>query len=893
MNQKLPCKLSREDVAQLEVGQTQVSRGLAGFLTVFFLMAIFLVPLIQLGCGHSELLVRWREGWRGLPVSQVWDIVRIARGGVRTWRTSDLSLYERILSVNRILLKEMEQFEIRLQEGSWLTQLVLPPVQYALSQCFGIGNEKTYLGQGEWLFYRPGIEYLTGQGFLPARSFRGGAGLGEEIPPSRSSDPITAIVRFRDQLAARGIQLVILPVPGKASVHPDRFSPVLDAGVGVLQNPDYERFEQELTARGVHVVPADRMLAEWTGRSGQPAYLATDTHWTPDAMRHVAEGVALTIRPLLSTPRIEPIHSSSQAQVENLGDLGVMLKQPDSRGWPRREYVTIYPVNEIVSGAKWKADPAAEVLLLGDSYCNIYSLESMRWGTGAGFAEHLSLALELPVDTILRNDNGAYATRELLVRDLARGTDRLAGKKVLIWEFAQRELAQGDWKQLDLVLAPPRLMGERGLQELTGAHTRVVWMEAVDPSSTDVLGDGAGFRLMGLDTEDGRGVREIVSGPISCRKPLITPDGRHVVFTDAPRGKTMIVNWDGSDLRELAEGYAAGANLDPGRGSQWIYGIRGPLNPSNGAGSPMVRYELNRPWNQEIVWDLTEVNLDNFQISQDGSMAAGLFPWPHAGIVDLKSKTLTRIGRGCWTSFAPDNSYIAWFFDGAHRNLMMANAITGSTWAVPISHAPGTLGYEVYHPRWSNHTRFFGMTGPYKAGGGNDRIGAGGKEVEIYVGRFSADLHRVERWARVTMNTAPELFPDVWIDPLTEPAFDVSDVDPAHVTEDAVARGPAVVEARLKGITPVPTIESIAPYRQALVVYEYEVLRVHSGDDPGPRITVHHWAIRDERSVAPRWTVGETVLLVLEPFEGRLDLQGERVVNEIPDQGMPMFYAVN
>jgi alginate O-acetyltransferase complex protein AlgJ len=29
------------------------------------------------------------------------------------------------------------------------------------------------------------------------------------------------------------------------------------------------------------------------------------------------------------------------------------------------------------------------------------------------------------------------------------GEDRLAGKRVLIWEFASRELSVGDWKPID------------------------------------------------------------------------------------------------------------------------------------------------------------------------------------------------------------------------------------------------------------------------------------------------------------------------------------------------------------------------------------------------------------------------------------------------------------
>lgn len=74
----------------------------------------------------------------------------------------------------------------------------------------------------------------------------------------------------------------------------------------------------------------------------------------------------------------------------------------------------------------------------------------MGWGKSAGLAEQLSYQLHLPVDAILRNDAGAHATREMLAKDLAQGHDRLAGKKLVVWEFAMRELSVGDWKIIDL-----------------------------------------------------------------------------------------------------------------------------------------------------------------------------------------------------------------------------------------------------------------------------------------------------------------------------------------------------------------------------------------------------------------------------------------------------------
>ena len=96
----------------------------------------------------------------------------------------------------------------------------------------------------------------------------------------------------------------------------------------------------------------------------------------------------------------------------------------------------------------------AEILLLGDSFTNIFSLHAMGWGESAGLAEHLSQALAQPLDLIARNSDGAFATRQILQKELAAGRDRMKGKKVLIWEFAVRELAFGDWKHIPLETAP-------------------------------------------------------------------------------------------------------------------------------------------------------------------------------------------------------------------------------------------------------------------------------------------------------------------------------------------------------------------------------------------------------------------------------------------------------
>jgi alginate O-acetyltransferase complex protein AlgJ len=92
------------------------------------------------------------------------------------------------------------------------------------------------------------------------------------------------------------------------------------------------------------------------------------------------------------------------------------------------------------------------VLVVGDSFSNVYSLGPMGWGESAGLVEQLSAAMQRPVDAVLRNNAAAHAGRKMLARELVHGRDRLAGKRVVIWEFAARELAFGDWRLVDLTL---------------------------------------------------------------------------------------------------------------------------------------------------------------------------------------------------------------------------------------------------------------------------------------------------------------------------------------------------------------------------------------------------------------------------------------------------------
>jgi alginate O-acetyltransferase complex protein AlgJ len=130
-----------------------------------------------------------------------------------------------------------------------------------------------------------------------------------------------------------------------------------------------------------------------------------------------------------------------------------MLKVPKTESLFRPQQVNTHQVT--LGDTLWRGYAASNVLLLGDSFTNIYSMQAMGWGESSGFAEHLSRALGQDIDVIARNSDGAFATRELLQYDLAHGRDRLAGKKVVVWEFAARELSSGNWKLIPLQVRQP------------------------------------------------------------------------------------------------------------------------------------------------------------------------------------------------------------------------------------------------------------------------------------------------------------------------------------------------------------------------------------------------------------------------------------------------------
>jgi alginate O-acetyltransferase complex protein AlgJ len=438
---KTSLQRTREEIARREVGHTTIGRWTAWVLSVQFVLVVAGVPLSEIL--HDRLNPEAADNLSS-------RLSRLVATIFSPTGTETAPMLSQIVSGNRTLIQELERFGDGAEDATVLATTLRPQTQYLLADV-GAGNEQTYPGRRPWLFYREGMDYLTEPGFLEAIQLarRGAPGdLGDTVQP----DPRPAILQLKADLDARGIQLVVMPTPVKPTIHPEHFTRRFEDREDPLRPASYTTFIRELEDRGVLVFDAAPALAEAKCRTGQAQYLSTDTHWRPEALELVGARLADFIARHVDLPPTQPAgYISEELEVTNLGDIARMLDLPEEQSRYPSERIRLRQIQTADRGL-WQPSRSADVLLLGDSFSNIYSLAEMNWGESAGLAEQLSFLMQRPLDRIVQNADGAFATREQLGRELASGRDRLAGKRLVIFQFAERELAIGDWKLVDLSL---------------------------------------------------------------------------------------------------------------------------------------------------------------------------------------------------------------------------------------------------------------------------------------------------------------------------------------------------------------------------------------------------------------------------------------------------------
>ena len=315
------------------------------------------------------------------------------------------------------------------------------------------------------------------------------------------------------------------------------------------------------------------------------------------------------------------------------------------------------------------------------------------------------------------------------------------------------------------------------IEAITGAHTRLVWSEAQSRGRSDTFSHGMDQTLNGIDTRDGLGERTIIGTHGNYSRPLLTSDGETILYsvrgTVRKNGKKDFVasiyrtDWNGSPPVELAQGYVVDSWRDPATSVEWVYCVRKFVSvhgPSLVA-KQLWRFRLDSPKTAEVLYEDSRITPDNIQLSRDGRMACGQFPWPQGGILHLdgRAPAVQKLLNGCWTSLAPDQSGVCWIFDGNHTGATLFAGGGARSWHLPFD-PPSARHGESYHPRWSNHPRFTVLTGPYVAKGAGDMaVHSDDDHPDVFLGRLDEGAERFEAWVKVTKTGLSKAYPDAWI----------------------------------------------------------------------------------------------------------------------------------
>ena len=402
------------------------------------------------------------------------------------------SLVRAFLAVKRYGVwtsRYLRAFEKKVEDENALVLAVRPRYQLAVWNIFNDPGEKVVLGAAgncigkscgrdnaetadKWLFYRQDVEFLVQPSPLDARS-------------AKLDNPVQAILKFRDQLKAKGVELLVVITPGKPSIYPERLTGAsatagADAGIEVagLNGAGHGKIILDSLAKlGLNTVDLYTPLlsAKQDDATLGPLYLNDDTHWTPRGAELAAAEISKRVREMADAGIVNIGEESmnyvaSDSIADRMGDVGemsglnkfgafkvqkvtghvVMQQEVSERTEPPADSLADSTVVDSTvvydtTKAPFKDDfRKAKILILGDSFSRIYQTDSP---VNAGWIAHFAKNIGRPVASIV-SDGGAST----LVREkLARKAGVLKGKKLLIWEFVERDLRFGaeGWKDVE------------------------------------------------------------------------------------------------------------------------------------------------------------------------------------------------------------------------------------------------------------------------------------------------------------------------------------------------------------------------------------------------------------------------------------------------------------
>jgi alginate O-acetyltransferase complex protein AlgJ len=250
------------------------------------------------------------------------------------------------------------------------------------------------------------------------------------------TDPLPIIQEYASALKVLGVDLLLVPVPTKASIYPDKLALDLTPADATSQ----KAFLDKIASTGIQVTDLETLFRQHRiDHPEESLFCATDSHWSPLGAELAAKAVAthLASLPSISTAQKTPFTTSIPETLQFHGDL---LTDPEKASTPP-ELLPIRKVSPATSGP-------SPVLVIGDSHCQVFRTGGPMLATDAGFIDHLAAALSLPIEDISSQASGADQPRADIARRTVKEPDFWSSRKVVVWLFTAREFTQGKWRTI-------------------------------------------------------------------------------------------------------------------------------------------------------------------------------------------------------------------------------------------------------------------------------------------------------------------------------------------------------------------------------------------------------------------------------------------------------------
>jgi alginate O-acetyltransferase complex protein AlgJ len=271
---------------------------------------------------------------------------------------------------------------------------------------------------------------------------------------------IGVMADYASQVRGLGCDVIVVPVPPKALVYPDKV--VRKAKIPVKRkvvprlDSSWVAALKALESRGmttVDLLPV--FLAHRGDKEGAP-YTQTGNTWSPRGVQLAAEAVAAAVKRSRAAKVAGSVQgiSAEPGAISYTGSLAAGANPA-----VKAETLTLRNIGRI-SGDKVRSvsfsTSGGGLLLMGDSSILAWRESGNPAGSGGSFsslADQVAAELQAIPDVLSVPGDGRNAPRLRIMRERTSGRGTLSGTKAIVWVIPMTDLASPAWQQVPLQLS--------------------------------------------------------------------------------------------------------------------------------------------------------------------------------------------------------------------------------------------------------------------------------------------------------------------------------------------------------------------------------------------------------------------------------------------------------